>query len=239
MKMNRRLHKWLSLFVAVQLLIWLATGLYFNLIDKTLESVNEQKNVISHHGHLADYSLLPLTELDHFETKHIEMVWVLGKPYYQLFSKRNFHRYQPEQSFLVSAVSGQRKLIDQAQIETMASLVYGGKGQLLFAELKSPPFEDHSKQQNPMWQASFDDSLNTVIYFDAVTGKTLRYVNDDVRFRDLMLKLHFMDYFDSGGFNHWLIIVFALASLALSLTGCIWVVSTYRKGGYRLSSIKG
>ena len=37
----KSLHKWLSLLVFVQLLIWLGTGLFFNLMDHDIPVINE------------------------------------------------------------------------------------------------------------------------------------------------------------------------------------------------------
>lgn len=75
-----------------------------------------------------------------------------------------------------------------------------------------------------MWQVQAQDDNNTSIYLDAVTGQVLRHANDDFRLKDLMFKLHFMDYGNTGGFNHWLIICFAIATLLLSITGVTWLV---------------
>ena len=39
----KKLHKWLSLLVGLQLLVWLGTGLYFNLMDHQKASGNQYK----------------------------------------------------------------------------------------------------------------------------------------------------------------------------------------------------
>ena len=85
-----------------------------------------------------------------------------------------------------------------------------------------------------MWQVAVEDENNTTIYLDSITGQVLRHANDDFRLKDLMMKLHFMDYGNSGGFNHWLIIAFAFATLFLSITGVTWLIQQYRSGLLKL-----
>ena len=43
MSLIKTIHKWLSLLVGLQLLIWLGTGLYFNLMDPVEASGNEYR----------------------------------------------------------------------------------------------------------------------------------------------------------------------------------------------------
>ena len=42
----KKLHKWLSLLVGLQLLVWLGTGLYFNLMDHQKASGNQYKPLL-------------------------------------------------------------------------------------------------------------------------------------------------------------------------------------------------
>ena len=50
MLLIKKLHKWLSLLVGIQLLLWLGTGLFFNLMDPQKASGNQyrQKTVPVH-----------------------------------------------------------------------------------------------------------------------------------------------------------------------------------------------
>ena len=42
----KKLHKWLSLVVFIQLFIWLGTGLFFNLMDHDKARGNQNKEAI-------------------------------------------------------------------------------------------------------------------------------------------------------------------------------------------------
>ena len=57
------------------------------------------------------------------------------------------------------------------------------------------------------------------MYLHADTGKVIAHSNDHSRLKHLMLTLHFMDYTNTGGFNHPLIVVFGMATLILAGSG--------------------
>ncbi|WP_420933549.1 2Fe-2S iron-sulfur cluster-binding protein [Alteromonas sp. A081] len=194
--------------------------------------------------------MLPVNELAFGERsshstetiKKIELVWVLEHPYYHVISRQGLHAYQPRSSLLFDAVSGNRTSLTPAQISQIANSSYTGDSALSRPELIQPPFSDYAAQQNPMWKVSANDKNNTAIYLDSVTGQVIKHVNDDARLKALMFKLHFMDYglhfmdYDStGGFNHGLIITFAISALVLSVSGLILLVQRYQQGSFSLS----
>ena len=251
-------HKWLSLLVGIQLLIWLVTGLYFNLMDAEKASGNELRaakpsNLAFKETTRRDaffLKMLPVNELALGERtshptetlKKIELVWVLEHPYYHVISRQGPHAYQPRSSLLFDAVSGNRTALTPAQVSQIANSSYTGGSALSRPELMQPPFSDYAAQQNPMWKVSANDKNNTAIYLDSVTGQVIKHVNDDARLKALMFKLHFMDYglhfmdYDSsGGFNHGLIVVFAISALMLSVSGIMLLVQRYQQGSFSLS----
>ncbi|WP_448547692.1 PepSY domain-containing protein [Thalassotalea fusca] len=237
-KLNIAVHKWLSLIVGLQLLIWLATGLYFNLMDHSKATGNAFRVHAHHEGNLPSFDLVATSELQSEPPLELKLVWLLQQPYYHLIYERGQHNYQSRHSTLFDATTGKQHALTAQQVFTLAQDSYSGTGKLNTPVLAEPPFSDYVGQQNSMWMVAVDDEVNTTIYMDAVTGQVLRHANDDSRLKDLMMKLHFMDYGNSGGFNHWLIIVFAIATLILSSTGVIWLVQQYRKGALKFSRRK-
>lgn len=234
-KLNTSVHKWLSLFVGLQLLIWLGTGLYFNLMDHSKASGNELRVHSHHEGNITDFSLTPIKDITSEAPQEVKLIWILHQPYYHFVFDKGQHSYQEHHSKLFDAVTGKQFNLSEEQVLTLAKNSYSGEGKLTTPVLSLPPFSDHVRQQNPMWQVVVEDENNTTIYLDSITGQVLRHANDDFRLKDLMMKLHFMDYGNSGGFNHWLIIAFAFATLVLSVTGVTWLIQQYRKGLLKLS----
>ena len=229
-KFNISLHKWLSLVVGIQLLIWIGTGLYFNLMDHKKASGNTQRVHVEHEVGVLDSRFFPLSDLQTQAPIEVDLLWILNRPYYQLVYEKGEHSYQVRRSQLFDAISGAPFTLNKNQALTIARRSYSGMGVLSEARFLQPPFSDDVKQQNPLWQIKANDKYNTVIYLDGVNGRVARHVTDDVRLKDLMMKLHFMDYFNTGGFNHWLIIVFALGTLILSVTGVTWLIKQWQSG---------
>ncbi|NDW21688.1 PepSY domain-containing protein [Alteromonas hispanica] len=232
------LHKWLSLLVGVQLLIWLATGLYFNLMDHEKASGNALREPVSVKRSFTDSELISLNKLNtvsEVAPQKVELIWVLGSPYYHVISRQGEHSYQLRHSLLFNAITGEKAALTPQQVLEIAKLSYSGSSELSNPKLLQPPFSDYVAQQNPMWKVSANDNNNTSIYIDSVTGQVLKHVNDDARLKALMFKLHFMDYTNTGGFNHWLIICFAFVTLFLSVTGVTLLAKRYQR---RIFSVK-
>ena len=234
-KLNTSVHKWLSLFVGLQLLIWLGTGLYFNLMDHSKASGNELRVHSHHEGNITDFIFTPIKDITSEAPQEVKLIWILHQPYYHFVFDKGQHSYQERHSKLFDAVTGKPFNLSEEQVLTLAKNSYSGEGKLATPVLSQPPFSDHVRQQNPMWQVVVEDENNTTIYLDSITGQVLRHANDDFRLKDLMMKLHFMDYGNSGGFNHWLIIAFAFATLFLSVTGVTWLIQQYQNGLLKLS----
>ncbi|MEW6983106.1 2Fe-2S iron-sulfur cluster-binding protein [Colwelliaceae bacterium 6471] len=234
-KLNTSVHKWLSLIVGLQLMLWLGTGLYFNLMDHSKAGGNEFRVHSHDEGSAANFELISVSDINSDSALEVKLIWVLHQPYYHVIFEEGQHSNQKRRSMLFDAVTGQHFQLSAEQVLTLAQDSYSGPGQFSTPVLAQPPFADHVRQQNPMWQVAVEDDNSTTIYLDSVTGQVLSHANDDFRLKNLMMKLHFMDYANTGGFNHWLIISFAIATLMLSLTGITWLIQQYQNGLLKFS----
>ncbi|HBY88388.1 MAG TPA: hypothetical protein DEO86_21255 [Colwellia sp.] len=237
----KKLHKWLSLLVFIQLLIWLGTGLFFNLMDHDKARGNQNKKAITlqavEHNRLVNLDLVmkniskPVTE--------IALIQRLGKSYYLLTHEEGLYSHFKSDYSLVDAYVGNEFIIDDDIASKLAQASYKGKGDIRGVVKVRPPITDMLKERNTAWQVNFSDDFNTSVYIDASSGRLIGHSNDDKRFVDLFFMLHFMDYpflgqGSVGGFNNGQIIFFALLTLVFCLTGFIWVIELLRKGRYRL-----
>jgi uncharacterized iron-regulated membrane protein len=236
---NKTIHKWVSLLVGAQLIIWLVTGLYFNLMDHTKASGNVNRQAVAHQpnessAQLTDLSLYPVNKLNVTQVKSLELNWILNKPYYLINHDVSPHHYQINERTLYNATSGERVLINQSQINQIAQHSYKGAAIITSTELLKPPISELPNEHNQVWKISIEDELNTAIYIRDNSAQLISHVTDDKRLRDLMFKLHFMDYGNEGSFNNIQNIVFALFMLMLSLTGIYWLVSLVKNGQLKL-----
>ena len=235
MKNIRLLHKWLSLVVAIQLLIWIGSGLFFNLMDSDKTSGNENRQKISSDLVIDPPMLIPPQLGPLMKTaQSIKLITLLEKPYYLMNHDQALYRHLPNDYLLIDAYLGEVVIIDPLMAKAIALTTYKGSNKVASVKKISPPIDDLPKEQNDTWQVNINDQLNTTIYLDAGSGQIISHVNDDKRFADFFFMLHFMDYGALGGFNNGLIIFFSMLMLLLSLSGFIWVIDIVTKGGYKI-----
>ena len=220
-------HKWLALLVSIQLLVWLITGFYFNSLMNSADNITTRQPV-QHEGYLPGRELYPLKAIDAPPPLAVSVIWVLGAPYYQFEYNQPLHTYFPHHRRLFDAITGTSWQISAEQVATIAHQAYAGSARAGEPVLLKPPIDDLPRQQNPLWQVRFADEFNTAVYLDALTGHVIRHTNDRQRFDELMYTLHFMDYTRTGFFNHPLIIIFAIATSLLALSGGYLLISRSR-----------
>jgi len=240
MRLIKLLHKWLSVLVALQLLIWLGSGLFFNLMDHNKARGNEYRiksveSLVMEHDKLLEPSFILNQQLR--PVNSVKQIQLLGKPYYLLNHNKGLYPHFYNEHSLVNAYTGKGKVIDNDMAQALAKSSYSGEGVISSSAKVSLPIADFPKEQNTVWQVNFADRLNTSVYLDASSGRLVGHSNDDKRFADFFFMLHFMDYGFSGandGFNNWQIIFFALLTLLFCMTGLIWTLELLMKGRYKV-----
>jgi len=238
MKLTKFLHKWLSLLVAIQLLIWLGSGLFFNLMDHGKARGNENRVQTEKLASIEHDRLLELSDVlkQHTQPVHsVKLIILLEQPYYLLNHHHGLYKHFYNVHSLINAYTGETITIDDLMAKELAINSYRGSSLVSSAVKFSPPIDDFPKEKNTVWQVNFSDALKTSVYVDASSGRLVGHSNDDKRFADFFFMLHFMDYGTVGSFNNWQIIFFALLTLVFCLTGFIWVLELFRKGRYKLT----
>lgn len=231
----KKLHKWLSLLVGLQLLVWLGTGLYFNLMDHQKASGNQYKQtpVVAQ----VDINRLVEPQLVLSQTKQvvsIKQISLLEHPYYLLTHNKGLYSHFDNDYSLVDAYTAEPVVIDETMVRKLAQSSYNGKGVIKNAVKLSPPYEDILREQNEVWQVNYADYIQTSVYIDAGSGRIIKHSNDDKRFVDIFFMLHFMDYGTEGSFNNVQIILFSIFTLFFSLTGFIWTIELLFNGQYKV-----
>ncbi|MCL1057067.1 PepSY domain-containing protein [Shewanella gelidimarina] len=233
-------HYWIGALVSIQLLLWLISGLYFNLTPH-----DEIKGMVYNHSHkteplqppfvselLAD--IAPLLAA-HPQVEKLRLLRLGEQPVYVLDAKVQRYKHQCQQQTLIDAYTGKTLTIDKPRATQLARDSYQGPGTISTVERMSAPFYDWPKQCNPLWQIAMEDDLSTRIYINAINGELVGHKNDQTDIADLMFKLHFMDYLNQGSFNNLFSWLFALLTLLLSLSGLYWVAENIILKRYKLA----
>ncbi|ARD24012.1 PepSY domain-containing protein [Shewanella japonica] len=230
-------HYWLGVIVGVQLLIWLGTGIYFNITPheslkgklyfKTAPQLEKQSFSVN--------ELLPLASIL-ARVKSVEQVSLITlnqRAVYVLDEQVQRYPHDCQQQTLIDALSGEKMMIDAHLAEQLAKHTYTGRGKVIQTQKMTAPFDEWPKECNPLWQVSIDDDVSTRIYVNAINGRVVGHKNDQTELADLMFKLHFMDYLHQGSFNNPFSWLFGLMMLTLSLTGLYWVIENMVMKRYR------
>ena len=235
MNWTRKIHKWASLLVGLQLLIWVVSGLAFNVIDHEKARGNAYRQTTQSSA-ITTKELVPVESVlkSYPETVELNSVNILSQRYYLLTQKKALYPNFASSYHLVNATTAALTLVDEKLATAIAKASYSGPGTVNAVTLITPPIADFPRQQNPSWQINFTDELETSVYIEQGSGRLVGHSNSDKRFADFFFMLHFMDYGSAGNFNTVQMILFAFFTLWLALSGFIWTIHMLRNGKYRI-----
>jgi hypothetical protein len=224
----RNLHKWFGLFVGIQLLIWLASGLYMVIVDIDFihgDSLvkNMQQAIV-----IPDPTILNIKVLrsGYPGATQIGLKPVMGKTFYTVVTPDHRYLLDPGTGEVVSP-------LDEEIARDIANYHFNGDAPILNAELitSGPPMEIQGRPL-PLWRIDFDDRFSTSFYIDPYNGRLLTRRHQYWRIFDFMWMLHIMDYDERSNAHNLLVKTAEIAGLAFAISG-IWLLfysfSTRRK----------
>ncbi|MEW6999630.1 hypothetical protein AADZ86_18215 [Colwelliaceae bacterium BS250] len=234
----RKIHKWASVLVAIQFLLWLLSGLYFNLMDPVKAHGNSYRSKQQLAEKIDVSQLVAVKRIlqQSPQAVNVKLISLVGKPYYLLNHKRGLYKHLSNQYSLINALTGELVSMDSKMVNTLAQASYSGSGDITSTQLITAKISEFPKQKNPTWQINFNDALSTSVYIEDKSGRIVGHSDDDKRLADIAFKLHFLDYGNVGGFNNMQNYIFAFLALWLSFTGIIWTIELALKGRYKLRS---
>lgn len=215
----RTLHKWLGLIVGLQVLIWLASGLYMVVVD--IDFIhgdplvkNMQQAVVIPDGELLSMAGLRARYPD---ASQIGLRPVMGKSYYMVTVADNRYLLDPETGAVQSPLGEQTA-------REIARYHFAGEAPITSATLitANPPMEIQTRRL-PLWRIDFDDRFSTSFYIDPHDGSLLTRRHQYWRIFDFMWMLHIMDYEDHSDAHNLLLISAQVTGLAFAVTG-LWLL---------------
>ena len=211
----RKLHKYLSLAISIQLLLWTISGIYF--------SFNKIEQIRGEHLRSTDSYV---TELD-FSTLTLpkaESVEVLSRPS-QLIIKIKTNNN--EEFFNIDGSKAAPLTRDEAItiVQKKTSL------NPLKAEKISNPQRgsEYRGRKLPMYKVTTDHENNVNVYIDEMSGEIVAIRSSSWRLWDLLWGFHIMDYIDRDNFNNFLIKIFSILALISAASGILLFFLSRRK----------
>jgi hypothetical protein len=189
--LSRSVHKWLTLFVGLQLLVWAVTGFYMVAVDLDfIHGDSLVRNLRTPIGSTA--AVLPVAQITsrypQISLISLHSLPVPGTPVYELTAAGR--------RVLIDATNGQQlSPLSSGMIRQLARSYYAGSGQLSTVQLleHDVPLEVRGRSA-PLWRADFDDWLETTLYLHPDTGVLVARRHRLWRWYDFLWTLHIMDY---------------------------------------------
>ena len=227
----QKLHKWVALFVGIQLLLWTVSGLVFTLLDPKnvsgeLLASPPAMPTLSAEVTLSD----PTVWMGTYANRSVHEVSL--RPLDDDWVYRIVHEGGIE---LRRAEDGALVVIDAAGARRLARNHYQGEGRLVGVQYLAESTLE-TREAGATWRATFDDPDGTSLYFSADDGALVAARSDTWRVFDFFWMLHTMDYAGRDDFNNPLVILVTSASLWIGVTGVLllfrvfqWNVSPFRQ----------
>lgn len=225
MRFMQWLHRWVSLILIIQVLLWIVSAAAFSLMGHHAMSGHQYMRHV-HPEMLSEQA--PQWSLDEVRRRFpaadsIVLSNVLGYPQYQV-------KEGTEWSY-VDGHTGAAWQTDAQLAQAVAAASYEGPGVIVDVEAIERS-DEVIKWQGPGYRIDFADDLNTRVYVDAASGQVVDHRNTQWVIADWAFKLHFMDYSGERSFNHLLIWSAGLFALWFSLSGLILLGRNIAQGDF-------
>ena len=189
----RKIHRYLSIFIAIQLLLWTISGIYFayNMIEMVR---GEQYR-------------LPL-EIEYRIFKRLGQE-IIEKNENGLKTYLTYPDNLPVNNLLPSEViniAKEKTSLNPTEVSLIETAERG-------AEFRG--------RRLPIYKVSTDTKDDINIYIDPITGDVAAIRSDSWRAWDLLWALHIMDYQDRDNINNILLKIFSILALVSSISGVI------------------
>jgi uncharacterized iron-regulated membrane protein len=231
----RRLHRWLGLLMAVQIIAWMASGLYFSIFPiAEIRGEHLTKEPVPLNAELLSGMGPPGAVKDTLD-RHLGQDWKLEK--LGLVSKDG------QLNWRVDGRAGEAffsRLLNAAGTDVIPALSAEQAARTArdwlagIAEPRAVEWlesvqagAEYRGRVLPVWKVSFDEPESLNLYLGPWTGEILARRTSRWRLFDFLWMLHIMDFETRDDFNHPLLQASSLLGLIIALSGVIfWAMTT-------------
>ena len=189
----RKIHRYLSIFIAIQLLLWTVSGIYFAF--NKIEMVRGEQYRLPLE---TEYRIFKRLGQEIIETNENGLKTYLTHP-----EKLPVKNLSPEEVITIAKEKTTLIPIEVSLIE------------------KEEKGVEYRGRRLPIYKISTDTKDDINIYLDPITGDIAAIRSDSWRAWDLLWALHIMDYQDRDNINNILLKIFSVLALISSITGII------------------
>jgi uncharacterized iron-regulated membrane protein len=218
----RKTHKWLGLFIGLQVVIWSLSGLYMTVVH--IDTIHGDHLIRPAGPAAVDVRSLadPLGVAAAHRAEAVRLARMRGQPIYVV---RNHAGEQ-----VVDARSGRAVAPPSEQeIRAIAASTYTGSAPIASAQLiRNIPGEIRGRKP-PLWRVEFAHWNRPTLYFSPVTGELVSRRHELWRLFDFVWMLHIMDYETRDYVNNALLRSFTWGALVMALSGAWMLLYAFPK----------
>ena len=212
--MIRLFHKYLSLVISIQLLLWTVSGIYFAF--NKIELVRGEQYLIEQ-----NVSKLNLKEVESsFSAKNVNFVrrldeWII--------------KVETDSGFSYTDLQGQN--LDELNAEEVREVVRQSTNliPLMAQRIDKPEIRAEFRGRNlPIFKVATSTTDNINVYVDAFTGEVTAIRSDSWRIWDFLWGAHIIDYSERENINNFLIKILSILALISSLSGIVLFFKTFK-----------
>ena len=213
--MVRVFHKYLSLIISIQLLLWTISGIYFAF--NKIELVRGEQYIIKDKPSSIEINNLNISS----NVKNIEIFKRLNQWVEKLEMDAGF-KYQDLLGNEVYELSP-NQAIEVVKLKTTLSPIDAIKIN------ESSARSEFRGRSLPIYKIKTDSSDDTNVYVDVMSGKIVAIRSDSWRIWDFLWGAHIIDYRERDNINNILLKIFSVLALFSSLSGIALFFNTIKK----------
>lgn len=212
----RKTHKWLGLFIGLQVVIWSLSGLYMTVVH--IDTIHGDHLVRSTHQRSAAAASLvdPVALASANGANAVRLAWLRDQPLFVTASEVGETAFDARTGKLVAAPN-------EMAIRELARSYYTGREPIASARLITDIPGEIRGRKPPIWRVEFDHWNKPTFYLSPVTGELVSRRHELWRIFDFVWMLHIMDYDERENVNNTLLRVFTWGAVLMALSGA-WLL---------------
>ena len=216
----RKAHRWLGMVAALQLLVWVGSGLFFSILPieevrggKLLEPAAafrlQHVKLLSPNALLRQHKALADVSIDEIQIKQR-----LNTPIYLIPDQHQALAFDAETGKQLEPLNEDeaRLIADNRLNRPILSATW---------VTSVPPGSEYRNGELPAWKIETGGAEGANLWIAATSGQVTAVRTDYWRLYDFLWGLHIMDYSGRENFHSWLLRGFALLGLVTIVSGAI------------------
>jgi uncharacterized iron-regulated membrane protein len=212
----RKTHKWLGLFIGVQVVIWSLSGLYMTAVH--IDTIHGDHLIRQPGARSVPAAQLgdPIAVAATNKAQSVRLAWLRGQPIYVV-------KGEDGEAALDARTGTAVHRPTEAEIRKLASAIYTGEEPIRSAELITDIPGEIRGRKPPLWRVEFDHWNKPTLYLSPVTGELVSRRHELWRIFDFVWMLHIMDYDERENVNNPLLRTFTWGAVLMALSGA-WLL---------------